>query len=228
MNDSLTVVLPTINEAGNLGLLIAELREQLAAASPEFLVVDGGSADATCEEARAAGATVLQDRAGYASSLLLGLREARTEWVLVMDADGSHTAEDARNLWDAREGADLVVGSRFATGGSLGGNPLRRWLSRLLAALFAACARLPARDMSSGFRLYRRALFAAAEVDARFFEVQPALLAWARREGARVREVGITYRPRGHGRSKARVLRYGMAFLGMLWRLRREGSRAKG
>jgi dolichol-phosphate mannosyltransferase len=219
--NTLTIVLPALNEAGNIGPLIRELRAALPGA--QCLVIDGDSSDSTRAEAAAAGAGVLVNREGYAASLLQGLCTAATDWVMVMDADGSHTAQDAARLWEAREGADLVVGSRYATGGRSEGGVLRRMLSRILAGLFAWLVRLPARDVSSGFRLYRRAVFADAKVDARFFEVQPALLAWAKAKGSQVKEVGIHYHPRKTGRSKARVILYGLAFLRQLWRLRKTG-----
>lgn len=222
MSDDLTVVLPTLNEAGNIGPLVAGLREALAQAGPAFLVVDGGSADSTQAEAAKAGATVLENRQGYAAALLQGMREARTEWVLVLDADGSHQPPDAKRLWEARADADLVVGSRLVKGGGSSGTAFRRFLSGLLAWLFAGFARLPARDVSSGFRLYRRAVFADAAPPVRFFEVQPALLAHAKVKRARVKEVGIFYAQRGAGRSKNRIWTYGWAFLRCLWRLRRQ------
>ncbi len=214
----LTVVLPTINEAGNIGPLIRALRDVLPA--PAFLVVDGDSKDDTRQQAHAEGATVIVNTGGYADSLMQGMRQAGSEWVLVMDADGSHRAEDARKLWDTRQGADLVVGSRYAAGGGSDGSAFRRFLSRMLAGMFATIALLPVRDVSSGFRLYRREVFADAQITARYFEVQPALLAWAGKKNAKVKEVGIHYYPRGKGRSKNRLLRYGFAFLRQLWRQR--------
>jgi dolichol-phosphate mannosyltransferase len=186
------------------------------------LVIDGGSKDATTAEAGAAGARVLTNTEGYAACLLQGMREADSAWVMVMDADGSHTVADAQKLWAAREDADLVVGSRMVRDGGSDGSGFRRFLSRTLAALFATFARLPARDISSGFRLYRRELFLDAPQAAKFFEVQPTLLAHAGKKGARVKEVGIWYHKRGKGRSKNRVVRYGFAFLGALWRLRKQ------
>jgi dolichol-phosphate mannosyltransferase len=219
VND-LTIVLPTINEAGNVGPLVHELREKLG--EPAVLVIDGGSRDDTVAEATGAGARVYENLDGYASSLLQGLRVAQTTWVLVLDADGSHTADDAVKLWQAREDADLVVGSRLAQGGGSSGGAFRRFLSRTLAGLFATFARMPARDVSSGFRLYRRELFIDAPETARFFEVQPTLLAHAKHKGARVKEIGIYYHPRDKGRSKNRIIRYGLAFLGALWRLRKQ------
>lgn len=221
MSESLTILLLTKNEAGNIGPLIASLQGALNEAAPTFLVIDASS-DATPEQAKAAGATVIADNSPYGVALTRGLREAASEWVLVLDADGSHLAGDARKLWDARENADLVVGSRFAAGaGRSAQGAFRAWLSRRLAGLFAAFARLPARDVSSGFRLYRRAMFADAKPAAQFFNVQPELLAHAANKGARVKEIGITYAPRGQGQSKARVLKYGWAFLKSTWRIRR-------
>ncbi|MBZ0136894.1 MAG: glycosyltransferase [Planctomycetes bacterium] len=217
MND-LTIVLPTINEAGNIAPLVTALKEAFNA---PVIVIDGASTDDTAAKAEAAGARVMINEQGYASSLLQGIRDADTQWVLVMDADGSHTVEDAKRLWEAREDADLVVGSRMTKGGGSDGSAFRRFLSRALARMFKWFARLPARDVSSGFRLYRRDLFTDAEPAARFFEVQPALLAHAKRKNARVKEVGIHYHQRGEGRSKNRVFRYGLAFLGALWRLRK-------
>ncbi|MCC6574831.1 MAG: glycosyltransferase [Planctomycetes bacterium] len=219
--NTLTVVLPTLNEAANVGPLIASLRDVFADASPEFLVVDGPSTDGTAQAAQAAGARVIAEPGTYAVALVRGIRESATEWAMVLDADGSHRAQDAAKLWQAREGADLVVGSRYAPGGRSGGNWFRRFLSRVLAGLFAMVARLPARDVSSGFRLYRRSFFEGVSPRAKFFEIQPELLAIAVARGGRVKEVGIVYEPRKSGRSKARVIRYGLAFLGMLRRARK-------
>jgi len=224
VTDTVTVVLPTSNEAGNVGPLIGELKAALGGAMAEAIVVDGQSTDTTQAEATAAGARVIVDAAGYAAALQRGMREARTTWVLVLDADRSHRADDALKLWNTRQDADLVIGSRLVKGGGSDGTAFRRFLSRLLASLFRAFARLPARDISSGFRLYRREMFVDAPVAARFFEVQPALLAHAVGRKGRIKEVGIHYHQRGAGRSKNRIFKYGMAFLRTLWRMRRQRS----
>ena len=224
MSADLTFVLPTINEAGNIGPLVQALRDGFS--DCRVLVIDGNSADETVAEAEAQGAKVLTEDGGYAASLLLGLREAETTWVMVMDADGSHTPDDAVRLWQARAETDLVVGSRFAEGGGSDATRVRWALSRWLAGLFGWLVRLPARDVSTGFRLYRRECFKNARPSAKYFEIQPALLAYAKSQNLRVKEIGIHYHPRKEGRSKARVFRYGVAFLRELWRLRRERKRS--
>jgi len=221
VSDQLTVVLPTLNESGNIGPLIESLRQAFAENLAEVLVIDGHSKDDTQQQAAVAGARVIADDQGYARALQIGMAEAKSTFVMVLDADGSHRAGDALKLWAARENADLVIGSRLVKGGGSDGSAFRRMLSNILAALFATFARLPARDISSGFRLYRRAMFLDAQLAAKFFEVQPALLAHAVSKGGRVVEVGIHYHQRGAGRSKNRILKYGMAFLRSLWRVRK-------
>ncbi|MDC1141963.1 glycosyltransferase [Planctomycetota bacterium] len=225
--DSLTFVLPTINEGGNVGSLIRNLQKAFGDNSPTCIVIDGESTDDTKTESENAGARVFSNADGYAASLMQGMREADSTWVMVMDADGSHKAEDALKLWAASEDADLVVGSRLIKGGGSDGSAFRRGLSRIIAGMFAWFARLPARDISSGFRLYRRELFKDAKPAAKFFEVQPTLLAYAKLNGARVKEIGIWYHQRGSGRSKNRIFRYGLAFLSALWKLRRQLKRAQ-
>ena len=220
--EDLTIVLPTLNEAGNVGPLIRSLHATFGATP--VIVIDGGSSDETITEAEHAGARSIVNRDGYAAGLMQGLREASTIWALVMDADGSHRVEDALKLWQARDDADLVVGSRLVAGGGNDNSAFRRFLSNTLAGLFRWFARLPARDVSSGFRLYRTEMFEDARPNARFFEVQPSLLAHAKHRSGRVKEIGIHYHQRGAGRSKNRVFRYGLAFLGALWRLRRQRS----
>ncbi|MCA8935999.1 MAG: glycosyltransferase [Planctomycetes bacterium] len=227
--EDLTIVLPTINEAGNVGPLIHALYEQFG--KTPVMVVDGGSRDDTVNEATQAGGRVIENLNGYAASLMQGITESGTTWVLVMDADNSHRAADAIKLWEAREGVDLVVGSRLVKGGGSSGSAFRRFLSGTLAGMFATFARLPARDVSSGFRLYRRELFIDAQPGAKFFEVQPTLLAHAKLKGAKVKEVGIFYHPRNAGKSKNRIIRYGVAFIAAMFRLRRQlrrgGANAK-
>lgn len=225
MSDQLTIVLPTLNEAGNIGPLIESLRHAFGDQLAEVIVIDGHSKDETQAQAAAAGARVIADDKGYARALQIGMTEARSTFVMVLDADGSHKADDALKLWAARENADLVIGSRLVAGGGSDGAAYRRALSSLLAGLFSLFARLPARDISSGFRLYRREMFTDMTLAARFFEVQPTLLAHGVGKGARVKEVGIHYHQRGAGRSKNRIFKYGWAFLRCLWRLRREARR---
>ncbi|MEK7657181.1 MAG: glycosyltransferase [Elusimicrobiota bacterium] len=218
----LSFVIPVLNEASALAAVIVSLKEVASrlGTSCETLVVDGGSADGSPEEARLAGARVLEDRGGYAASVLHGLREARGEFVLVLDGDGSHNPTQLPGLWSKRHGADLIIGSRFIEGGSTDVALTRLILTRVLNLFFWAVLRMPARDCSSGYRLYRRSLLGGLSLTAKGFEFQQDILLALLERGARVEESPISYRWRKAGDSKARPLALALALAGVLVRRR--------
>ena len=115
-----SVILPVVNEAENLRVLIPRLtalldRERL---THEIVVVDGGSSDGTRETAEALGARVVAERRrGYAGAMETGFAEARGDYVLTLDADQSHDPDFIVKMWRARTHADIVIASRYALGG---------------------------------------------------------------------------------------------------------------
>lgn len=132
----LSVVIPTYNEAANIGPLLVALREALGTVEHELIVVDDDSKDATVANARAASPLariiVRKGERGLATAVVRGLREARGTHVAVMDADFQHPPEAVRRMFDVAVAtdSDLVIGSRYAKGGSEGDfGPFRKLLS---------------------------------------------------------------------------------------------------
>lgn len=151
----LTVVIPAYNEAGAIGPVL----ERLKVTSPELIeaiiVVDDGSSDDTAAIAENAGVRVIQHRRnkGYGASLKTGIRAAHTEFVLTMDSDGQHKAEDIGRLWERAGQSDMVVGQRT----SLIHSPLWRMPGKWLLSYMANyLTRQHIPDLNSGFRLMRR------------------------------------------------------------------------
>jgi dolichol-phosphate mannosyltransferase len=214
----LTVVLPAIDEAESLRLLLPRLKLALRGlgVTYELLVVDGGSRDATAAVAAEQGARVIRQTAeGFGGAYLAAFPQAKGAYVLTMDADGSHDAGDVPRLWERRAQADVVIGSRFVAGGSAEMPPLRYWASRLLNAVTRLGFALPARDASSGFRLYRKDVLVDLPIETRDFSVQQETLARVLARGGRCVEVPFHYRPRVGGRSKAGFLRFAGSYLRM-------------
>src|SRR5262245_19909962 len=114
MADTL-IVIPALNEEGNLAPVLGELRETWPGLP--VLVVNDGSADATERVAREAGAVVLSlpFHLGYGAAVQAGIRYCRREGFAIavtFDADGQHDPKDLGPLVDAvRKGADLAIGS---------------------------------------------------------------------------------------------------------------------
>jgi dolichol-phosphate mannosyltransferase len=221
-----SVVLPVLNEGGNLGDLLGRLRDILRhhGLQYEFVVVDGGSRDNTREVAAAHGARILdEDPPGYAGALMTGLRAAQGEYVLTLDADLSHEPAFVAKMWRARHLADIVIASRYVRAGVAYTSLGRRALSRLLNVFMRRVLSVPVRDLSSGYRLYRREVLQQLDIHGRNFEVLEEILVKAYAAGFNITEVPFTYFPRHRGVSHARLFRFGLDLMRSsfeLWKLR--------
>lgn len=200
------VVVPAWNEQEALPATIADIRAQ--APWVDVLVVDDGSTDATAEVARAAGAEVAQlpynlgvggaMRTGYRWGLRHGY-----DVVAQLDADGQHDARYLERLVSALdEGADLVIGARFAGEGERYNVSLIRGLAmRLLAGVLSRMSHTRLTDVTSGFRVANRRavrLF-AAHYPAEYLGDTVESTVIAIRSGQTVRQVPVQMRQRQGG-----------------------------
>lgn len=222
----LSVVIPAWNERENLDLLLPALRETLDGLGVryEIIVADAGSADGTREAAERRGArVVVQSERGYGGALLAGFAASAGTYVVTMDADLSHRPVFIADLWQARHTAEVLIASRYVAGGAAEMGWFRRLLSHILNRTYARALSLPLRDLSSGFRMYRRAVLRDLPLQARDFDVLEEILIRVYNEGWRIREIPFRYMPRGSGGSHARLLKFGWAYLKTLlrmWQLR--------
>lgn len=228
----LSVVLPTLDEAAGLRVLLPRLKALFGrlGVRGEILVVDGGSRDETTAVAAEHGARVLRQKGrGFGSAVREGLQVAGSEWVALMDADGSHAPEDLERFWARRGEARLIVGSRYCRGGSADMPLLRQVLSRALNMVTRRVLDLPVRESSSGFRLYHAPSARAVPSAATDFSVQQDLLVGILAAGGRVVEEPIHYAPRVGGASKANAWKLAPAYVRLLLRLKplRGGWRAE-
>ena len=226
MTPALAVVIPALNERENLERLLPALRDVLddLGVTSEIVVADGGSTDGTRETAARRGARVVaQTERGYGGGLMAGFAATTAPWIVTMDADLSHRPVFVQELWKHRHEAEVLIASRYVPGGGAEMDGVRRLLSHLLNRTYARVLALPLRDLSSGFRMYRREALAAARPTARDFDFLEELLILAHCEGWRVAEVPFHYMARGAGRSHARLAKFGWALLRTLvrmWQLR--------
>ena len=217
-----SAVILTLNEAGNIGGLLNELKSELSRLVPsyELIVVDAGSSDSTVSEAEAEGALCFQQRRpGFGGALREGITRARGKYVLTLDADWSHPPEVVPSLWAERENADIIVASRYVKGGDSDASLWRTGLSILLNRFFSRVLFLPCRDISSGFRLYRRSILTPDLYRAENFDILEEILVRAITEGRNLREVPLQYRKRAEGISHASCLKFAKSFLPTLFRM---------
>jgi dolichol-phosphate mannosyltransferase len=209
------LVLPTYNEAGNIERFV----EAVAAVAPpslRILIVDDNSPDGTGEIADriAAGresVSVLHRplKEGLGPAYLAGFRHALGQGaglVLEMDSDFSHDPSHLPRLLAASATADLVIGSRYISGGGVGDwGPLRRAISRGGSAYARLVLGVAVRDLTGGFKCFRREVLEAIDLDsvqAKGYAFQVEMTYRAIQHGFSVVEVPIIFRDRQVGISK--------------------------
>lgn len=203
----ISVIVPTYNEAGSLPLLVERLATAFEGGGAwELVVVDDGSPDGTAQVADRLSARhpvwVVRrpGKAGLASAVIAGFKEARGDILVVMDADLSHPPEVVPDLVGAIEaGADLAVGSRYVKGGATMDWPLQRRVVSRVACLMGNVL-VPVRDATSGFFAVRRAAIDGVRLNAIGFKIGLEVIARAKAE--RIVEVPYTFRDRELGASK--------------------------
>lgn len=210
------VIIPTYNERENLPLIVGRVHR----ARPEvhILVVDDGSPDGT---GQLADELALADpdrvhvmhrtsKAGLGAAYLAGFAWGlgRGYSVLVeMDADGSHAPEELNRLLDAVDaGADLAIGSRYVSGGTVRNWPMRRLvLSKTANTYSRLLLGVGIHDITAGYRAYRREVLEKIDlsaVDSKGYCFQIDLTWRAINNGFKVVEVPITFTERELGVSK--------------------------
>lgn len=220
-----SVVIPCLDEEGAVADTVAAVAAVLDATPAEIIVVDDGSSDGTrqilaglVEGGTVPGLRVIHHdhTTGYGSAVKTGIRRARCDLVVIIDADGTYPAERIPDLVREMASADMVVGARI--GDNVTYSRLRRIPKLFLRAYASWLVGRPIPDMNSGLRAFRRS------VVERYFRVLPdgfslttSITVAMMRGGYDVRFVPISYAARV-GRSKIRPVRDTLGFIQLILR----------
>jgi len=221
----LSIIIPTLNERGNIEPLLALLTEALLEIEWEAIFVDDDSHDGTPEHVRAIArrnprVRCLQriGRRGLATACVEGVLACASPYVAVMDADLQHDERLLPEMVGVLESgaADLVIGSRYVAGGGIGDwSTGRARISGMATRLARMICRADIADPLSGFFMCRREVFEAAlrRMSGQGFKVLLDLLASSPEPPPRVKELPYSFRERRHGESKLDAMiawEYGM------------------
>jgi dolichol-phosphate mannosyltransferase len=231
----ISIVLPTYNEAGNIEVLIGELLHALGEDHDlEIVVVDDDSPDETRTRVKmhfSADPRVhlvhRRSNRGLAASIWDGILQSSGDHVVVMDSDLTHDPAELPRMLHVAQAFDLVIGSRFCEGGSMGSRP------HYLASLtynwgLRAILRTQIQDNLGGYWIMTRSNLANLPLERVFFGYGDyffRLLRYAELYGLSVVEVPSVYRSRGSGSSKSQffklILTYSMEAFRLQQQLRR-------
>ena len=201
------VVIPTYNESESIGEILDGLKEL----DVDVLVIDDGSPDGTADIVRRHKVEVVErvGKQGLGSAYRTGFSiaiERGYTYVIEMDADGSHQIKDLVTMMEWIGSADLLIGSRWVSDGSIENwSKFREYLSKSANVYANLLLSLGIKDTTSGFRIYTSALLKKMEIatirsEGYCFQIEMTRRAISR--GGSIAEVPITFIERTHGKSK--------------------------
>lgn len=210
-----SIVIPTLNEEGNIAHLLKQVEPMLEGYSYEIIVVDGHSRDATVRIAKSMGAKILYDDWGKGSALTKGITFAKGEVIVAMDADLSNRARELKLLIAGIEtGYDICMGSRFLTGGGSDDMPLIRkfgnwcfvWtVNRFYGARYT--------DLCYGYRSFAKGVPKRLGLEEKGFGIEAEISIKAMKKHMKVLEVPSYEKKRENGVAKLLTLRDGWVIL---------------
>jgi dolichol-phosphate mannosyltransferase len=204
-----SIVVPTLNEAENIDALVTRLLAlDLAPGSFEVIFVDDGSSDGTPDKVRnwtqQASVRLIErrEKPDLTGSILTGVAAAKSNVIVVMDADLSHPPEQLPAIVTPvlNHSFDVAIGSRYIAGGKTENWPLYRQLLSRVGGLIARPI-CDVNDATSGFFAFRRELADNISGHARGYKILLELL-MANQGKIRVTEIPICFSDRTHGASK--------------------------
>lgn len=214
---SISVVIPAHNETHTIATVVAGVRAVVPAA--EIIVVDDYSRDDTADKAEGAGARVIRrpHNVGNGAGVKTGVRAATGDVVVILDADGQHNPADMPTLLQYIGPYDMVIGERTRAGQQ----NTTRWLGNtLLNKLGSYLVEMDMRDLTSGFRVFKRSVM----LD--FIHLLPNKMSWPTtsalafgKAGYHIRFEPIHVAPRVTGQSAQKLLRNGFRFTGIILRI---------
>jgi len=210
------ILLPTYKEAENIESLIKKLQQLKL--NLTIAVIDDSSPDGTAniikklqKEYNNILLLVRPSKLGLGTAITDGFRlllsqKNKPKYIVTMDADYSHNPDDITKLLHAaKQGSDLIIGSRYCKGGkTVGWHKIRLVISRLANILASATIGIWIHDCTSGLRCYSKEYVKTvlSSLHSQTYEIQIETVKQARLQGFEVKEIPITFMNRKRGKSK--------------------------
>lgn len=229
--EKVSVLIPAFDETVNLRWLLPRVFSNLPPDidSEVVVVVERACSDDAKKEFTDLGARVLVRQPGdcFGDAMRTGLIDIRerSPWVVVLDADGSHDPATIPILLSVSEeqDADVVVASRYVSGGGSDNSFALYWMSRLLNFGYSLVLGIKAKDVSTNFKLYRTSILEPIQLECENFDIVEEILARAliKKPDLKIVEVPDHFYERKAGESKRDLGPFIASYLLTLYRLRR-------
>jgi glycosyltransferase involved in cell wall biosynthesis len=210
--EMVSVVIPTLNEAGNIRETITTINKALKYPK-EIIVVDGDSTDGTKEIVKELGfcKLIVEPRRGYGLALRTGIRHSKGDVVVMVDGDGTYEVRHINLLLQTmiRKDAEMCLATRM-----FDPNKAMGFMNFVANKIITMCYNFVYQqflsDTQSGFRAISRSAIEKVDLDQDDMAFATEMLVQFAKKGFRMLEVNSTYKPRKYGRTKLRRVKSGI------------------
>ena len=208
----LSVIIPAYNEYQCLKKILPELELNLKklSLSYELLIIDSiqfsKETSILCENYNAVYLNRIYDDS-YGSAIKTGVSNSIGNYIIIMDSDGSHNPDFINTLLKNLDDNDIVIASRYISGGYTDNNLLQVFLSKVVNIIFSKLLGLNIYDVSNSFRIYKGEMLRNLQLECKHFDIQEEILVkliWE--HSAKIIEIPYGFKRRLHGSSKRILL----------------------
>lgn len=223
---NLSIVLPAYEEAENLKILLPQIKENMEKYNieHEIIIVDAMQLnDNTREVCEKNNVKYLNRENGdnYGDAIRTGIKNAQNEYLLIMDADGSHSPYELKKLIDECSENDIVIGSRYIKNGKTENNFILILMSWMVNVAYRLCLKIKVKDISNSLRIYRTQDIKSIELESDNFDIVEEILIKLcfKNKNYKIKEVPITFRKRKEGESKRKLGKFILSYISTMKKL---------
>lgn len=223
----LSVIIPAYLEEENLRVLLPRINAVLVSMkiSYEILIVDTLQAmDNTKEVCVEFNAHYINRQGGnnYGDAVRTGISRAQGECTIFMDADGSHTPEFIRDIYENCVGNDVVIASRYIQGGGTDNNKVLIFMSLIVNVVYSLVLGLNCKDVSNSFKLYKTSDIKRLNLKCDNFDIVEEILFRLKRNkrDLKIKEIPYVFKKRMFGNTKRNLFLFMLSYVFTLLKLR--------
>lgn len=217
----LSVLLPSYNEAENLKELIPQIKENLGKIREieyEILIVDSmeqlDNTESICKENDV---KYYRREKGdnYGDAIRTGIKNAQNDYLLIMDADGSHSPKELGKLINDCKNYDITIGSRYTKEGKTENGIILVLMSWIVNLVYRICLHIKVKDISNSLRIYKVEDLKKIKLECNNFDIVEEILIklCLNNKNYKIREVPITFEKRKKGKSKRKLGKFILSYI---------------
>lgn len=215
----ISIIMPSYKEESNLKELLLRINTVMSRLGIKYetLVVDTvNKMDATDEVCERNKTTYINREPGnlYGDAVRTGIKYAKGEYIIFMDADGSHSPEFIEELVRYKDEADVIIASRYVKGGGTDNSRMLILMSLIVNIVYSKLLDLDCYDVSNSFKLYKAVLLRELKLSSGNFDIIEEILIKLKKRNKqlKIKEVPHYFKKRMYGKTKRNLIVFAFSY----------------